>query len=201
MIDLKPLHDDWKDCTRCPLGHNARHHVLWEHIVISKDGIKIPAIQHLSPENVHVMIVGEGPGVGEDVLGRPFIGPAGVCLRKCLVDAYSGAQPWRVTLTNCVACRPWNISPRRTENRAPSDPEVEACAPRLVSLIQMERPKIVVAAGNVPDQYLLHIMRSSQHSCKYFKIRHPSWVVRQHDKELSMKYYVSSIKEVFNALR
>lgn len=47
-----------------------------------------------------LMLVGEQPGDQEDQLRRPFVGPAGQVLDRCLAEA--GIDRERVFLTNAV---------------------------------------------------------------------------------------------------
>ena len=85
-----------------------------------------------------VVFVGEGPGVNEDRLGRPFVGRAGDLLVRLL--AYIGWQRSDVFITNIVKCRP-------PDNRDPEPDEVAACAPYLRRQLQVLDPALVVTLG------------------------------------------------------
>jgi DNA polymerase len=85
-----------------------------------------------------VVFVGEGPGVNEDRLGRPFVGRAGDLLVRLLASI-----GWRrddVFITNIVKCRP-------PDNRDPEPDEVAACAPFLRRQLEALDPALVVALG------------------------------------------------------
>lgn len=90
-----------------------------------------------SPDT-EVVFVGEGPGVNEDRLGRPFVGRAGDLLVELL-----GTIGWRrddVFITNVVKCRP-------PENRDPQPDEIAACAPYLARQLTALDPALVVTLG------------------------------------------------------
>jgi len=85
-----------------------------------------------------VVFVGEGPGVNEDRLGRPFVGRAGDLLVRLLASI--GWQRADVFITNVVKCRP-------PDNRDPEPDEVAACAPYLHRQLQVLDPALVVTLG------------------------------------------------------
>ena len=85
-----------------------------------------------------VVFVGEGPGVNEDRLGRPFVGRAGDLLVRLLASI--GWQRGDVFITNIVKCRP-------PDNRDPEPDEVAACAPYLRRQLQVIDPALVVTLG------------------------------------------------------
>src|ERR1700756_560784 len=57
-------------CTACPLYEHATQTVFGE-----------------GPEDAALMLIGETAGDREDLEGRPFVGPAGKLLDRCLGDA------------------------------------------------------------------------------------------------------------------
>jgi DNA polymerase len=85
-----------------------------------------------------VAFVGEGPGVNEDRLGRPFVGRAGELLVRLLASI--GWRREDVFITNIVKCRP-------PDNRDPEPDEVAACAPFLHRQLQAIDPALVVTLG------------------------------------------------------
>ncbi len=85
-----------------------------------------------------VVLVGEGPGVNEDRLGRPFVGRAGELLVRLLASI--GWRREDVFITNIVKCRP-------PDNRDPEPDEVAACAPYLRRQLQAIDPALVVTLG------------------------------------------------------
>jgi len=85
-----------------------------------------------------VVFVGEGPGVNEDRLGRPFVGRAGDLLVRLLASI--GWQRGDVFITNVVKCRP-------PDNRDPEPDEIEACAAYLHRQLKVLDPALVVTLG------------------------------------------------------
>jgi uracil-DNA glycosylase len=91
-----------------------------------------------------VMIVGEGPGVEEDLAGRPFVGRAGRLLDELLASIQVCRQD--VYVTNVIKDRAaTSIGPLR--DRPPTPVELAACAPWLRAQIDLIRPRIVVTLG------------------------------------------------------
>ncbi len=85
-----------------------------------------------------VIFVGEGPGLNEDRVGRPFVGQAGDLLTKLLESI-----EWKreeVFITNVVKCRP-------PGNRDPEPEEIVACAPYLTRQLEALDPALVVTLG------------------------------------------------------
>ncbi len=105
------------------------------------------------------MVVGEAPGVQEDLSGEPFVGAAGQLLDRMLAAlqltrAVDGPAPpaQRVYIANALKCRP----PR---NRNPAPDEMAHCEPFLQRQIELLQPRIILAMGRFAVQALL---RSSE---------------------------------------
>jgi uracil-DNA glycosylase family 4 len=191
---LRILRRGWEHCERCKLGAPARHHVLWDQLCFQRAGIVRREEQDYSYTDI--LIVGEGPGVGEDVLGKPFVGPSGKLLKEALTAAFPPQLPVTVTLTNLVACRPFSHLPTTSDNRAPSPEEIAACRPRVVDTIRTFRPRLIIAAGNVPHEYLPEMIKEAglNDLNNYTHIRHPAWVIRQDDRQLALSVYIETIR-------
>jgi DNA polymerase len=84
------------------------------------------------------MFVGEGPGLQEDRLGRPFVGSAGMFLNELLESV--GLRRPDVFITNLVKCRPPN-------NRDPLPNEIESCNNHLKDQIRIIKPQVVIPLG------------------------------------------------------
>jgi len=94
----------------------------------------------LSTEDVYCMVIGEAPGAQEDTRKRPFVGQAGILLRKLLEDV-SIPPAW---ITNVVKFRP-------PGNRTPTDSEIELARPYLNrEWYAIGRPRTVICCGNTP---------------------------------------------------
>ena len=94
-----------------------------------------------------VMVVGEAPGRDEDREGIPFIGQAGDLLDRML--AAIGLDETSAYITNVVFWRP-------PGNRKPTDAEIDACLPFAERHIALVKPKVIVLAGGISAQSLLH---------------------------------------------
>lgn len=93
-----------------------------------------------------LMIVGEAPGGDEDVKGVPFVGRAG----KLLTDIIEKGMKYKrehVYIANVLKCRPPN-------NRNPEPSEIEACRGFLQQQIELINPKVILAVGLFPAQWL-----------------------------------------------
>ncbi len=122
-------------CTACPLYRNATQTVFGEG----------------DPE-ARIMLVGEQPGDAEDLAGRPFVGPAGQLLDRCLAEA--GIDRGRVWVTNAVKHFKWVPRGTRRIHSKPGSMEVAACFPWLEAEIREIEPRIVVALGATAAQAL-----------------------------------------------
>lgn len=122
-------------CTACPLYRNATQTVFGE-----------------GPPDARVMVVGEQPGDAEDLCGRPFVGPAGKLLDRCLAEA--GIDRERVWVTNAVKHFKWVPRGTRRLHSKPGSLEIVACFPWLEAEIRAVAPRIVVALGATAAQAL-----------------------------------------------
>lgn len=94
-----------------------------------------------------ILLVGEAPGADEVVEGKPFVGKSGQLLRRAVERA--GIVPARdLMVGNTLFCRPPN-------NKFPTDSRIiGTCLPWIHSLIDIVRPRVIVAIGGKPHEYL-----------------------------------------------
>jgi uracil-DNA glycosylase family protein len=125
---LRLLAGEARGCTRCDLYKNATQTVFGE-----------------GPANASLMLVGEEPGDREDILGRPFVGPAGLVLDKALQSA--GIDRAQIYITNTV--KHFKNEPRgkRRLHKKPDTSEIDICRFWLDNEIAIVRPRVVVALG------------------------------------------------------
>ena len=92
-----------------------------------------------------LMIVGEQPGDQEDLMGRPFVGPAGQTLQEAMQQA--GLARDQVWLTNAV--KHFKFTPRGKQrlHNAPDRGEIEQCRWWLGLELAFIRPKLTLALG------------------------------------------------------
>ena len=124
-----------------------------------------------------VLFCGEAPGESEDVIGSPFVGPAGQLLDHVICQALPDTV--RYAITNLVGCIPRDDEGQKTIE--PDDESVEACKPRLVEFIELCNPKLIVCVGNLARNWL---DPGFKHSHKLHKkipqihVYHPAYILR-----------------------
>jgi uracil-DNA glycosylase family 4 len=116
----------WKGCVRCVIGEIAHNHVFWR-----------------GSTPCDILFIGEGPGVTEDLTGKPFVGRAGKLLTSWIQELPEGVS-WAIT--NVVLCRPCDGV--AAPNRAPNGLEIANCRPRLDEfMFQIAKPRALVLLG------------------------------------------------------
>jgi len=99
-------------CKGCDLYRNATQAVLGE-----------------GPSTARIVMVGEQPGDKEDLVGRPFVGPAGALLNRALEEA--GINRAEIYVTNAVKHFKFDDRGKRRIHKRPSETEIDACKPWL----------------------------------------------------------------------
>ncbi|MFN2449976.1 MAG: uracil-DNA glycosylase [Candidatus Baltobacteraceae bacterium] len=115
-------------CRKCQIGYDRRNNVYGE-----------------GDPCARLMVIGEGPGETEDLLGRPFVGRAGELLEKML--AAIGLPREDVYICNTVKCRPTLHEANKLKNRAPLPPEMSNCRPFLDEQIDIIAPDVILTMG------------------------------------------------------
>ena len=136
ITSLKALREAEAECTRCPLYKYATQ-------VVPGEG----------PARARLMFVGEQPGDAEDLVGRPFVGPAGKLLDRVLAEV--GIDRTTVYVTNVVKHFKWEPRGKRRIHKKPNAGEIAACRPWLDTEIQLVRPRALVCLGATAAQALL----------------------------------------------
>jgi DNA polymerase len=130
-------------CRGCDLYRNATQAVFGE---VESGG-------RASKPNVSIVMVGEQPGDHEDQEGRPFVGPAGKLLDKCLEEA--GIDRSRVYVTNAVKHFKWEPRGKLRIHKKPTIREIRACRPWLDAELETLHPKLILCLGATAAQGLL----------------------------------------------
>lgn len=105
------------------------------------------------PTSARMMLVGEQPGVREDIEGEPFVGPAGRVLSEALNAA--GIERDGVYLTNAVKHFRFERRGKRRIHERPGAGHIQACRPWLDAELAAVHPKVVVALGATAARSLL----------------------------------------------
>ena len=137
-----------------------------------------------------LMVLGEAPGGDEDVKGLPFVGRSG----KLLTDIIEKGMKYKrehVYIANVVKCRP-------PHNRNPEPEEIEACRSYLERQIEIINPKVILAVGLFPAQWMtgkkiaIGKLRGEVHEVNGRKIictYHPAYVLRNYTVETRKKVH------------
>lgn len=160
------------------------------------------------------MLVGEQPGLQEDQVGRPFVGPAGRVLDLALSRA--GIDRAEVYVTNVVKHFKWSPAERgkRRIHKKPSYSEIQACRPWLDAEIETVQPQVLVCLGASAAQSLLgRDFRVSQQRGQLVESAlapfviatvHPSSILRAQDEDwrhLQMEAFINDLKKVPQLLK
>jgi len=162
----KKHQDKWSSCQKCELC-NQRNRV-----VLARG--KVPC---------DVLFVGEAPGVSEDTLGKPFIGPAGKLLDKVIkqVEWDLNEKPywkcekplWTEAFTNLVACIPLDDSEAKVAE--PPRESITACSTRLKEFLKLAKPKLVIFVGKLSAKHGKLLVSEETQTAK---VIHPAAILR-----------------------
>ena len=175
------------DCRRCHLYESATQTVFGE-----------------GPAHAKVLFVGEQPGDQEDVIGRPFVGPAGQIMDRAMEEA--GIDRRTVYITNAVKHFKFEPRGKRRIHQTPEAPEIQACRFWLdVELVRL-RPKLVVAMGGTAARALLGravtITRERGRPIELpdgqtaFVTVHPSFLLRVPDEDAKAREYRAFVDDL-----
>ena len=133
---LGKLREIAAECTACPLYANATQTVFGE-----------------GPAEAALMLVGETAGDQEDVQGRPFVGPAGKLLDRCLEEA--GLDRKAAYVSNVVKHFKFTPRGKRRIHDKPNAMEIRACLPWLKAEIERVKPQMILCLGATAAKALL----------------------------------------------
>jgi uracil-DNA glycosylase len=156
------------------------------------------------PARSAVMFVGEQPGDQEDVIGRPFVGPAGQIMDRAMEEA--GIDRRSIYITNAVKHFKFTPRGKRRIHQTPETPEIQACRFWLdVERVRL-RPKLVVAMGGSAARALLGrqvtIGRERGKPIELpdgqtaFVTVHPSFLLRVPDEEAKAREYRAFVADL-----
>jgi DNA polymerase len=131
-----------------------------------------------------ILFIGEAPGVSEDTIGKPFIGPAGKLLDQIISDSIlsipieepSVPEPTylRYALTNLIGCIPADEDGQKTPE--PKPVHIHACSPKLVEIISLAKPQAIVFVGKLSKKWGSPLVPSND--IKVETIMHPAAILR-----------------------
>lgn len=178
MTEYQKHVEKWKNCTQCSLS-GCRTHVVLLRGIIPCD----------------ILFIGEAPGISEDVIGSPFVGPAGH-----LLDAIIGStrSKLRFAFTNLLACLPLDESGSKVKE--PPEESIKACAPRLQEIVAVCKPKLIVCVGQLPNKWLDRVIPHRE--APSVQITHPAAILRMEgfQQGLATQQVVVILRDAFAGL-
>lgn len=166
----------WEDCQRCSLCRTRGR-------VVFARGV-IPA---------QVVFIGEAPGASEDVLGKPFVGPAGHLL-DLIINGASTENTFSYCLTNLVCCIPKD----EEESKLGEPPEeaIKACSKRLTEFVRLCKPSLIVRVGKLSSKWVPVI------TCEQVDIIHPAAILRMDVSQqgLAMQRCIVALRDAVEEL-
>jgi len=171
----------WIDCTECELCDVRRKTVLARG--------KLPC---------DVLFIGEAPGQSEDVLGKPFVGPAGKLLDVTIEQA--GGSEVRLAFTNLVCCIPKDELGGNKINE-PHKEHIQACSERLLEFIRVAKPCAFVCVGKLAAKWLPKIVKDDEwyRDTASVEIVHPAAILRADisQRGLAIQQQIVQLSDLF----
>jgi uracil-DNA glycosylase family 4 len=168
-------------CTKCPLSTLTNRRITYRY-------------SH-GPYNylnkVDILFVGEGPGESEYLLGKPFVGASGHELNDILEEAVP--IDIRYLITNAIMCTPF-LDSSLSHIGTPAAKEIDSCRSHLKKLIEITKPKAVIALGAIASRSLKKLV-----PC-FRTIPHPSHILRSNHPDLERQRCILAIKAVIASL-
>ncbi len=155
----------WENCTECELCKKRRN------VVLLRGSVPAP-----------VLFVGEAPGESEDVIGSPFVGPAGKLLDKLI----KAAEITKFAATNVIACIPKDEL--RKKIMTPPEFAVDACRHRLLECFNLVKPKLIVWVGEEAAKYGPKALQLYPEFPAVVKIIHPAAILRMDVSQQGLAY-------------
>jgi probable DNA metabolism protein len=179
-------------CRRCELWESATQ-----------------AVPGVGPPQARIMLVGEQPGDQEDLVGLPFVGPAGALLEQAMQEA--GMARDSIYLTNAVKHFKWEARGKRRLHKTPAQREILACHGWLEEEIQGVQAQVIVVLGSTALKSVLQDGSASitprlgtplQHDGRWVvSVYHPSYVLRAPDEASRRQAYAVIVAGLQQALR
>jgi uracil-DNA glycosylase len=178
---------DASSCHRCPLYAAATQTVFGE-----------------GPADASIMFIGEQPGDQEDIIGRPFVGPAGQMMDRALEEA--GIDRRTIYVTNAVKHFKFTPRGKRRIHQTPEVPEIQACRFWLDVERGHVRPRLLVLMGGSAARGVLGravtISRERGRPIRMadgqtvFVTVHPSFLLRLPDAAAKAREYEAFVRDL-----
>ena len=125
----------WVNCQGCELCKTRSH------VVLARG--QVPC---------DLLFIGEAPGHSENIIGKPFVGPAGQLLDLIIRNALSMVEgDVRVAMTSVVACMPTD---KGVKVHDPSPDQAAACFNRLKEFVRLVKPRGIILVGKTAGSFV-----------------------------------------------
>ena len=170
-------------CISCSLSENCNRRI----------GIRRSHPNYLDHPTLDLLFVGEAPSSQDYVLRSPFSGPAGHELSELLEESLNPSLTY--ALTNAVHCTPF-IDSSRLNVRTPALPEITACRTHLQALIDILKPRHIIALGKVAEKSLKKIAPA----IPWNVLTHPEDILASKQPDLERARFTLAIESISEAL-
>jgi uracil-DNA glycosylase family protein len=156
-----------------------------------------------------IMMVGEQPGDQEDLVGEPFVGPAGGILDRALEEA--GLARKSLYVTNAVKHFKFERRGKRRLHKRPTNAEVDICRWWLGQELELVHPSLAIALGVSALRGLMgksmtlgsvrgQVLHSPE-GVRVFPTIHPSAILRQRGNEARDQAFQDFVADLVQAKR
>ena len=170
-----------------------KHKEKWSSCSLCKDLCKtrkkVVLVRGKLPADI--LFLGEAPGASEDVVGVPFIGPAGKLLDRIIAQALG--DQFTYAFTNLIACIPKGEDGNKIAE--PTDKHIMNCAARLGETVKLVKPSAIVLVGKLAEKWGIECVGKSMATVS---IIHPAAILRMDvDKQgLAVKRCVIALEDM-----
>lgn len=152
----------------------------------------------------HVLFVGEAPGPSEDLIGAPFVGPAGQLLDRMIGTALNGRTDLKLAFTNLVGCIPKDDGGVKWHE--PDEDSTIKCQDRLKEFIKLANPRVVVFVGKLTKEWInsgYKFQIKLDKDISTVEIAHPASILRAKvtNQGLMIQVCIGRLEELFSELK
>jgi uracil-DNA glycosylase family 4 len=145
---------------------------------LNKAKVQSPKMPPTLADDTWIYFIGEAPGKIEDEKGKPFVGPSGQIVRKCITIPID-----HCSFDNVCRDRP------SAKNDDPPWAAIQCCRGYVEKDIENTKPKLIVGLGKFAQQWALgsadtngmrgriFAIKIGSHSCYFMPTYHPARVI------------------------
>jgi DNA polymerase len=142
-----------------------------------------------------LLIIGDNPGIKEDMQGKAFVGPDGKVLDKvmnkaCTLDGMLIRKP-SFYMTNTVLCHPCDWKYGKT--REPRKEEIYACYRNITGIVEACQPSAIILLGKVAQRYFKKEYPEAIH------MMHPSFLLKTGSE--GSPYFLPAVRQMLEVYK